>query len=92
MTLKSVSVFLAISLLAAACGQNVRRGSTECLSALETSSKASTVSTQSGPVCGYIDNGVFIYKGIPYGQAERFMPPTDPEPWRKCVPAVPTVR
>ncbi|MBQ6911655.1 MAG: carboxylesterase/lipase family protein [Bacteroidales bacterium] len=83
MTLKSVSVFLAISLLAAACGQNVRRGSTECLSALETSSKASTVSTQSGPVCGYIDNGVFIYKGIPYGQAERFMPPTDPEPWKE---------
>ena len=70
MTLKTLSAFLTLSLLLTACGQPARRSS-QCVTALETSSKASTVSTQSGPVCGYIDNGVFIYKGIPYGQAER---------------------
>jgi para-nitrobenzyl esterase len=34
-------------------------------------------------VAGYIDDGVYIYKGIPYGQAQRFMPATDPEPWKE---------
>ena len=45
------------------------------------------VATDLGPVAGYIDDGIYIYKGIPYAQAERFMPPTDPEPWtevRSC--------
>lgn len=37
--------------------------------------------TQSGQVAGYIENGVYIYKGIPYAKAERFMPPTAPDSW-----------
>ena len=82
MTLKPITAFLCIALLLAACGQPVRRN-TECVSSLETSAKASTVQTVSGPVAGYIDDGVYIYKGIPYGQAQRFMPPTDPEPWKE---------
>ncbi len=82
MTLKPISVFLCIVLLFTACGQQVRRN-TQCVSSLETSAKASTVQTVSGPVAGYIDDGVYIYKGIPYGQAQRFMPPTDPEPWKE---------
>lgn len=32
-----------------------------------------------GPVQGYLDGDVFTFKGIPYAQAERFMPPTAPE-------------
>lgn len=46
-----------------------------------------TVGTTSGEVAGYIENGVFIYKGIPYARAERFMPPQQPVPWdgiRSC--------
>ena len=83
MTPKPVAALLGIALLLAACAQPQRRGASQCLSTLETSAKSSTVNTQSGPVAGYIDDGVFIYKGIPYGQAERFMPPTDPEPWEE---------
>ena len=83
MTLKPGLAILTAILVFTACGQPVRRGNTEYLSALETSAKASTVNTISGPVCGYIDNGVYIYKGIPYGKADRFMPATDPEPWKE---------
>lgn len=39
------------------------------------------VSTTAGQVAGYIENDVYIYKGIPYAKAERFMPPTAPDAW-----------
>lgn len=46
------------------------------------SSESSTVAeTEAGKVSGYIDNGVYIYKGIPYATAERFMPPVPVEKW-----------
>ncbi|MBO4743484.1 MAG: carboxylesterase family protein, partial [Bacteroidales bacterium] len=54
---------------------------------LETSAKLTTVNTQSGPVAGYIEDGVYTYKGIPYAKAERFMAPTDPEPWTDVRPS-----
>ena len=87
MTLKPITAFLSISLLLTACGQPVRRSAGECLSALETSTKATTVQTQSGPVAGYVDDGVFIYKGIPYAKAGRFQLPEDPEPWADVRPS-----
>lgn len=31
-----------------------------------------------GQVQGYLDGDVFTFKGIPYAQAERFLPPTAP--------------
>ena len=46
-----------------------------------TSSDDATIKTTSGMVGGYIDDGVHIYKGIPYAEAERFMPPVAPESW-----------
>lgn len=87
MTLKPIAALLGITLLLAACGQPARRGASQCLSALETSSTSSVVTTQSGPVAGYIDDGVYIYKGIPYGKADRFMPPVDPDPWKEVRPS-----
>lgn len=39
------------------------------------------VSTQYGKVRGYIDDGIFAFKGIPYAKAERFMPPKAPDKW-----------
>ena len=65
------------------CGQPVQRKASPCTSCIETSAKASTVQTVAGPVAGYVEDGVYIYKGIPYGEAARFMPPTDPEPWKE---------
>lgn len=44
-------------------------------------------STQQGMVRGYIDNGIYAFKGIPYAKAERFMPPQSPDNWsgvRQC--------
>jgi len=38
--------------------------------------------TEYGKVRGYIHNGTFVYKGIPYAKAERFMPPAKPDAWK----------
>jgi para-nitrobenzyl esterase len=43
------------------------------------------VATQSGSVAGYIHDGMYTFKGIPYADttegAHRFMPPVKPKPW-----------
>lgn len=44
-------------------------------------------STKYGKVRGYIDDGIFAFKGIPYAKADRFMPPEAPDAWddvRQC--------
>ena len=40
------------------------------------------VTTTAGQVAGYIENDIYIYKGIPYAKAQRFMPPTAPDAWQ----------
>ena len=86
MTLKPFAA-LVLALIPLTCGQPAPRSASQSASVLETSAKATTVETVSGPVAGYIDDGVFIYKGIPYGEARRFMPPTDPQPWKEVRPS-----
>ena len=39
------------------------------------------VPTESGKVRGYVHNGTFTFKGIPYAKAERFMAPAKPDSW-----------
>ncbi|MBR6859300.1 MAG: carboxylesterase/lipase family protein [Bacteroidales bacterium] len=85
MTLKPYLAFPLVLALAVSCGQPSRRN-VECLGSLETSAKQTTVKTLSGPVAGYVDDGVFIYKGIPYAKAERFAPAVDPDPWTDVRP------
>lgn len=49
--------------------------------------KIAVVATQYGSVRGYIDDGVYAFKGIPYAQADRFMPAQAPDKWdgvRQC--------
>ena len=83
-----VVTLLAAVLLTAACScPSGNRLSVAGPAALETSAKASTVQTASGPVAGYIDGGVFIFKGIPYAKAARFMPAEDPDPWTEVRPS-----
>ena len=38
-------------------------------------------STSNGKVKGYIHNGIFTFKGIPYAQSDRFTAPEKPKPW-----------
>lgn len=45
------------------------------------SSDRAVAQTEFGQVAGYVKDGVYIYKGIPYAKAERFMPPTAPDKW-----------
>src|SRR5690606_41272949 len=54
-----------------------------------------TVETNSGRVSGTLDQGVYAFKGIPYAQADRFMPPEDPVPWddvRECIEVGPVAK
>jgi para-nitrobenzyl esterase len=52
---------------------------------VESSVSRGIVETNAGKVQGYIRNGIYIYKGIPYAGntagANRFMPPTKPTSW-----------
>ena len=86
MTLKHHLAFLLAAALAVSCGQPSRRNA-ECVGSLETSARQTTVKTVSGPVAGYVDDGVFIYKGIPYAKAERFAEAVDPDPWTDVRPS-----
>ena len=45
------------------------------------SSTVAVAETESGKVAGYVENGIYIYKGIPYAKAERFMPPVAVDKW-----------
>ena len=49
------------------------------------SSKDAIATTETGKVAGYVRNGIYTFKGIPYGDttegANRFMPPVKAKPW-----------
>ncbi len=46
-----------------------------------TGEHVAVATTESGKVRGFIHDGTFIYKGIPYARADRFMAPEKPEKW-----------
>lgn len=48
---------------------------------LKTGQDVAVVQTKSGKVRGYIHQGIYTYKGIPYAQAKRFQAPQKPASW-----------
>ncbi len=57
-----------------------------CRTGKVTASDASTVvETVFGKIRGFLRDGVYVFKGVPYGTSTsgegRFMPPSKPEPW-----------
>ncbi|MBW8243596.1 carboxylesterase family protein [Muricauda oceani] len=46
-----------------------------------TGADVAVTDTESGKVRGFIQNGIYTYKGIPYATAERFMPVKKVGPW-----------
>ena len=71
------------ALLCSACSGGARTKSAEAdtTSRIEASSQTAVVTTQSGKVAGYAAGNLYVFKGIPYARAERFMPPQAPEKW-----------
>jgi para-nitrobenzyl esterase len=50
------------------------------------------VQTTAGRIRGFTRNGVFVFKGVPYGDTtageNRFLPPKPPQPWTDVRPTV----
>lgn len=74
---------ISATLLLSSCGGGAiaRKANDPCQKELITSAEATVVSTVSGKVAGYVEQDVYIYKGIPYAKAERFMPPAAADKW-----------
>lgn len=70
-----ILAFLALPLLATA--QPPKTGP-----AIVAGKDIAVVSTESGKVRGYVRNGTYTFKGIPYAKAERFMAPEKVTPWK----------
>lgn len=47
----------------------------------ETCSENTIVRLTTGMAQGEIQNGIYVYKGLPYARADRFMPPELPDSW-----------
>lgn len=52
---------------------------------IKTGENIAVTSTKYGKVRGYIDDGVYAFKGIPYAKADRFMPPQAPDKWNNVM-------
>ncbi len=75
--MRSVLSFFALVVMSANCvGNSLKNASGYRVVKTDETTIAQTIY---GPVQGYLDGDVFTFKGIPYAQAERFMPPTEPE-------------
>ena len=52
------------------------------------SSEDALVETTYGTLCGYIEDGIYTFKGIDYAKAARFEAPQDPDSWEGVQTAV----
>ncbi len=74
--------FLGLALLASVpAGASGKQNTPAVPTPIIATNAQGVVRTTSGQVAGYIENDIYIYKGIPYAKAERFMPPMAPDAW-----------
>ena len=62
-------------MVASCCGSNAPEHTLIC------DSTSALVKTQQGTVSGYIEDGIYTFKGIHYAKADRFCAPEDPDSW-----------
>ena len=95
--LKNALIATAVSAASEGIAQTLPKGPEESTTrrgaeSLRFDSSLPTVQSSSGPIRGYIRNGVHTFKGIPYGAStsgkNRFRPPQKPEPWTQTYDAV----
>lgn len=80
----SLTILAVASLLAASCcscGERSDNKTGTVATELLTDAGSTVTQTTGGKVAGYIEDGIFTYKGIPYAKAERFMPPVPADRW-----------
>lgn len=77
-------ITLSLAIIAASCslGQAAFAAGGTADPQITASSQCGIARTRSGLVAGYLEDGIFTFKGIPYAKAERFMPPTRPDAWQ----------
>lgn len=73
--MNKILLFAAAGLLAAACCNNAEEHSLIC------NSTDALVNTTYGTVSGYIEDGIYTFKGMQYAKAKRFEAPQDPDSW-----------
>jgi para-nitrobenzyl esterase len=85
--LKGAATLAGGALLPTAIGAGTKTAPTAngCGAAVSSGSGKAVVETAAGKVGGYVRNGIFTFKGMPYaapvGGEARFMPPAKPKPW-----------
>jgi len=73
--MKKLLLLAAAVLMVSACGTRYPDH------AVIVNSDDALVKTTYGTVCGYIEDGIYAFKGIDYAKARRFEAPEDPDPW-----------
>ncbi|TCO10657.1 carboxylesterase/lipase family protein [Natronoflexus pectinivorans] len=69
-------IFITLSVFLMACNQSSDKN------------QIPVVNICSGDISGYMDDGIYTFKGVPYAKAERFMPPERVDGWQSVLECI----